>query len=135
QDRARKAGHRKALLARDTDGRSHQVHPGVGGGARHRVSRLKTLTDEYQQLRARLQQGGGAERIKRQHDQGKLTARERVAALLDKDGPWFEVGLLVAYDQYDGQAPAAGVVTGVGRVGGRAAVVVANDATVKAGSW
>jgi len=97
--------------------------------------RLKTLTDEYKQLRARLEQAGGAERIKRQHDQGKLTARERVGALLDKDGPWFEIGLLVAYDQYDGQAPAAGVVTGLGRIDGRPVVVVANDATVKAGSW
>ncbi len=99
------------------------------------MSRIKTLSDEYTHLRARLEQGGGAERIKRQHDQGKLTARERVAGLLDKDGPWLEVGLLVAYDQYDGQAPAAGVVTGLGRVGGRPVVVVANDATVKAGSW
>jgi 3-methylcrotonyl-CoA carboxylase beta subunit len=99
------------------------------------VSRLKSLNDEYRQLRARLEQGGGAERIKRQHDQGKLTARERIAALLDRDGPWVEVGLLVAWDQYDGQAPAAGVVTGLGRVGGRPVVVVANDATVKAGSW
>jgi len=99
------------------------------------VSRLKTLSDEYKKLRARLEQGGGAERIKRQHDQGKLTARERVTALLDKDGPWVEIGLLVAYDQYDGQAPGAGVVTGLGRIGGRAVVVVANDATVKAGSW
>jgi 3-methylcrotonyl-CoA carboxylase beta subunit len=99
------------------------------------VSRLKTLTEEYQRLRARLEQGGGPERIKRQHDQGKLTARERVAALLDKGGPWVEIGLLVAYDQYDGQAPAAGVVTGLGRVGTRPVVVVANDATVKAGSW
>ncbi len=99
------------------------------------MSRLKTLSDEYQTLRARLEQGGGAERIKRQHDQGKLTARERVTALLDKDGPWFEIGLLVAWDQYDGQAPAAGVVTGLGRISGRPVVVVANDATVKAGSW
>jgi acetyl-CoA carboxylase carboxyltransferase component len=99
------------------------------------VSRLKTLSDEYKKLRSRLEQGGGAERIKRQHDQGKLTARERVAGLLDRDGPWVEIGLLVAWDQYDGQAPAAGVVTGLGRVGGRAVVVVANDATVKAGSW
>ena len=97
--------------------------------------RLKTLSEEYEQLRTRLEQGGGAERIKRQHDQGKLTARERVAALLDKDGPWVEIGLLVAWDQYDGQAPSAGVVTGLGRVGGRPVVVVANDATVKAGSW
>ncbi len=99
------------------------------------MSRLKTLSDEYRKLRARLEQGGGAERIKRQHDQGKLTARERVAALLDNDGPWVEIGLLVAWDQYDEQAPAAGVVTGLGRVGGRPVVVVANDATVKAGSW
>src|SRR2546430_16566851 len=53
----------------------------------------------------------------------------------DKDGPWLEVGLLVAYDQYDGQAPAAGVVTGLGRIAGRPTGVVANDATVKAGSW
>ncbi len=95
------------------------------------MSRLKTLNDEYQTLRGRLEQGGGAERIKRQHDQGKLTARERVAALLDPDGPWIEIGLLVAWDQYDGQAPAAGVVTGVGRVGGRPVVVVANDATCR----
>ena len=99
------------------------------------MSRLKTLSDEYQKLRARLEQAGGAERIKKQHDQGKLTARERVAGLLDPDGPWVEIGLLVAWDQYDQQAPAAGVVTGLGRIGGRPVVVVANDATVKAGSW
>ena len=100
-----------------------------------RTGRLQTLTDEYRALKARLEQGGGADRVRRQHEQGKLTARERVAALLDPDGPWFEIGLLVAYDAYDGQAPAAGVVTGLGRVAGRPAVVVANDATVKAGSW
>jgi acetyl-CoA carboxylase carboxyltransferase component len=99
------------------------------------VSRLKTLTAEYQELRARLEQGGGPERARRQHEQGKLTARERIAGLLDPGGPWLEVGLLVAYDQYDGQAPAAGVVTGLGRIEGRPVVVVANDATVKAGSW
>ncbi len=93
------------------------------------------MTNEYRDLKARLEQGGGAEKVRRQHDQGKLTARERVAALLDRGGPWLEVGLLVAYDQYDGQAPAAGVVTGVGTIGGRPLVVVANDATVKAGSW
>jgi acetyl-CoA carboxylase carboxyltransferase component len=99
------------------------------------VSRLKTLTAEYRDLKARLEQGGGPDKIKRQHDQKKLTARERVTRLLDEGGPWLEVGLLVAYDQYDGQAPGAGVVTGVGRVHGRPVVVVANDATVKAGSW
>jgi acetyl-CoA carboxylase carboxyltransferase component len=99
------------------------------------VSRLQTLSDEYRALRARLEQGGGPEKVRRQHEQGKLTARERIAALLDEGGPWLEIGLLVAWDQYDGQAPAAGVVTGLGRIGGRPVVVVANDATVKAGSW
>jgi 3-methylcrotonyl-CoA carboxylase beta subunit len=99
------------------------------------VSRLRTLTAEYRELKARLEQGGGPERVRRQHEQGKLTARERVAKLLDPDGEWFELGLLIAYDHYDGQAPAAGVVTGLGRVNGRPTVVVANDATVKAGSW
>ena len=99
------------------------------------MSRLQTLSDEYRELRARLEQGGGPDKVRRQHEQGKLTARERVSALLDEGGPWLEVGLLVAWDQYDGQAPAAGVVTGLGRIGGRPVVVVANDATVKAGSW
>ncbi len=98
------------------------------------VSRLRTLTDEYHALKARLEQGGGPDKIRRQHDQGKLTARERVTRLLDPQGRWLEIGLLVAHDQYDGQAPSAGVVTGLGQIGGRAVVVVANDATVKAGS-
>jgi acetyl-CoA carboxylase carboxyltransferase component len=81
------------------------------------LRRLRTLTAEYRDLAARLEQGGGADKIRRQHDQGKLTARERVARLLDPGAGWFEIGLLVAYDQYDGQAPAAGVVTGLGRDG------------------
>ncbi len=98
-------------------------------------TRLRRLSREVEELRARLQEGGGADRVQRQHDQGKLTARERVERLLDPGGTWFEVGLLVAYDLYDGAAPGAGVVTGVGRVEGREVVVVANDATVKAGSW
>jgi len=99
------------------------------------MSRLKTLTDEYRELRVRLELGGGPDKVRRQHEQGKLTARERIIALLDRDAEWLEIGLLVASDQYDGQAPAAGVVTGLGRIAGRPVVVVANDATVKAGSW
>ncbi|MFY9556437.1 MAG: acyl-CoA carboxylase subunit beta [Blastocatellia bacterium] len=86
-------------------------------------------------LEDRLRQGGGPERIEREHRKGKLTARERVEMLLDRDSHFQEIGLLVAYDLYDGQAPAAGVVTAIGRIAGREAVVVANDATVKAGSW
>jgi 3-methylcrotonyl-CoA carboxylase beta subunit len=98
-------------------------------------SRLRALTEEYRSLAARLQEGGGAARIAKMHQQGKLAPRERVQQLLDPDTPWLELGLLVAYDRYDGQAPGAGVITGVGVVEGREVVVVANDATVKAGSW
>ena len=98
-------------------------------------SRLRELTDTYRELAERIRQGGGPDRIRRQHDQGKLPARERTTRLCDPDTPWLELGLLVAYDQYEGQAPAAGVITGVGVVRGRPVVVVANDATVKAGSW
>ena len=98
-------------------------------------SRLRALTDEYRDLARTLEGGGGAERVARMHAQGKLSPRERVRRLLDPGSPWFEVGLLIAYDRYDGQAPGAGVITGVGRVEGRECVVVANDATVKAGSW
>src|SRR2546426_4406917 len=97
--------------------------------------RLRELTAELKRLEEKLRLGGGAEKIERQHKQGKLTARERIDLLLDKDSYAQEIGLLVAYDQYDGGAPAAGVVTVVGQVEHREVVLVANDATVKAGSW
>ncbi len=99
------------------------------------TSRLRELGAELLELEERLRQGGGAERIARQHKQGKLTARERIERLCDEGALFVEIGLLVAYDQYDGQAPGAGVVTGLGVVASRPTVVVANDATVKAGSW
>jgi 3-methylcrotonyl-CoA carboxylase beta subunit len=99
------------------------------------TSRLHALTEETRKLEAQLRLGGGLDKIERQHSQGKLTARERIAALCDANSRIIEIGLLVAYDQYDGQAPAAGVVTTLGIVHGREVVIVANDATVKAGSW
>jgi acetyl-CoA carboxylase carboxyltransferase component len=105
------------------------------GPATKEPTRLRELTDQLQQLEDRLRIGGGPDKIDRQHQQGKLTARERIELLLDKNSYMQEIGLLVAYDQYDGGAPGAGVVTVVGRVEGREVVVVANDATVKAGSW
>jgi 3-methylcrotonyl-CoA carboxylase beta subunit len=100
-----------------------------------KTRRLRLLTEEFQQLESRLRLGGGPEKIDRQHQQGKLTARERIDLLLDQNTNAQEIGLLVAYDQYDGGAPGAGVVTMLGYVEGREVVVVANDATVKAGSW
>src|SRR6185436_4551690 len=98
--------------------------------------RLRELTHELHQLEQRLRAGGGPDKIEKQHKQGKLTARERIDLLLDRDSYQQEIGLLVAYDQYKagdrsqetgvrrnedevGQAPGAGVVTTVGRVAGR----------------
>jgi 3-methylcrotonyl-CoA carboxylase beta subunit len=97
--------------------------------------RLRALTTELRQLEERLRQGGGPDRIERQHAQGKLTARERIALILDPRTLLLEIGLLVAHDSYEGQAPGAGVVTGIGWVQDRPVVIIANDATVKAGSW
>ena len=100
-----------------------------------RLAHMRHLVEQLAKLEARLREGGGAVRIEKQHRAGKMTARERIAALLDPAAPFLEIGLLIAYDHYDGQAPAAGVITGVGKVEGRPAVIVANDATVKAGAW
>ena len=98
-------------------------------------NRLRGLSDEVRALETKLREAGGAKRLEKLHRQGKLSARERVELLRDNGSSMLEIGLLVAYDQYEGQAPAAGVVTAIVRVHGRETVVVANDATVKAGSW
>lgn len=92
------------------------------------------------QLKSRLEKiylGGGEKRIEKQHKQGKLTARERIDYLLDKDKPRLEIGALAAYGMYEeeGGCPSAGVVVVMGYVSGRQCIVVANDATVKAGAW
>jgi acetyl-CoA carboxylase carboxyltransferase component len=96
---------------------------------------MRHLVEQIQTLEARLREGGGQARIDRQHQSGKMTARERITALSDPASRFLEIGLLIAYDRYDGQAPSAGIVTGLGRIEGRPAVIVANDATVKAGAW
>ncbi len=103
--------------------------------AKQSSKRLQELTAELRELEEKLRLGGGPDKVERQHKQGKLTARERIELLLDENSYAQEIGLLVAYDQYDGAAPGAGVVTVVGKVQDREVVVVANDATVKAGSW
>ena len=100
-----------------------------------REGHMRLLVEQLHKLERHLREGGGVARIERQHRAGKMTARERISALLDPGGQFLEVGLLIAYDRYDGQAPAAGVVTGLGKIEGRPAVIVANDATVKAGAW
>ncbi|MFV0389326.1 MAG: acyl-CoA carboxylase subunit beta [Pyrinomonadaceae bacterium] len=97
--------------------------------------RLSELTEEYLRLAERLKLGGGEAKINSTHAKGKLTARERCELLFDKGAYRQEIGLLVAYDEYEGKAPAAAVVTVVGKIRGRECVVVANDATIKAGAW
>ena len=85
----------------------------------------------------KVQQGGGQKKIDAQHEKGKLTARERIRYLLDKGSEFLEIGTFAGegmYEEYGG-CPGGGVVTGIGYVGGRQCVVVANDATVKAGAW
>src|SRR6266699_2485262 len=99
------------------------------------AANMSHLVDQLHRLEERLRAGGGPARIEKQHRAGKLTARERIAGLLDPGACFQEIGLLVAHDKYEGQAPGAGVVTGLGKIEGRPAVFVANDATVKAGAW
>lgn len=90
----------------------------------------------YEEHARAIRQGGGAAALRKQHDKGKLSARERVAALVD-EGSFFELGLWAGDQLYPkhGAVPAAGTVMGIGRIQGRLAMVVANDATVKAGAW
>lgn len=100
--------------------------------------------DQYKQLVSQLQAktkkvrlGGGEKKIDEQHQKGKLTARERIAYLIDKGSEFLEIGLFAGEGMYKevGGCPSAGVVSGIGYIHGRQCVVVANDATVKAGAW
>jgi 3-methylcrotonyl-CoA carboxylase beta subunit len=97
------------------------------------VDRLTEIKNEEQQIR----QGGGTKAIEAQHKKNRLTARERIAKLIDAKTEFFELGLYAAHDMYQewGGAPAAGTITGLARVSGRQAMIIANDATVKAGAF
>src|SRR4051812_8749810 len=97
---------------------------------------MKDLIDKLRREEATIKQGGGPKAVARQHEKGRLTARERITRLLDPEVPFFELALWAAWGLYRewGGAPSAGVVTGVGTVSGRRVMVIANDATVKAGA-
>jgi 3-methylcrotonyl-CoA carboxylase beta subunit len=105
--------------------------------ARANRSGMEALLLSLQQQEETLRQGGGAKAIEAQHGKKRLTARERLDLLLDPGEEFLELGLFAAYGMYEewGGAPAAGVVTGLGRVAGRLVMVIANDATVKAGAF
>jgi len=93
------------------------------------------LAKELEERQATVAQGGGAKAIERHVSRGKLFVRDRIAELLDPDSAFMELSGLAAYNLYDNEAPSAGVVTGIGKVEGRSVMIVANDATVKGGTY
>ncbi len=99
--------------------------------------RMVDLVSEIKNEEEVIRQGGGAKAIESQHKKGRLTARERIARLIDPSTPFFELAIYAAYEMYAewGGAPAAGTLTGLGRVAGRLTMIIANDATVKAGAF
>ena len=97
--------------------------------------RMEALVAELRERTGLVAKGGGAAAMERHRGRGKLPARERIDLLCDPDSAFLELGALAAWDLYDGQAPGAGIVTGIGVVEGRECVIVANDATVKGGSY
>ena len=97
--------------------------------------RMEELVGELRERTAQVARGGGEKALEKHRSRGKLTARERVDRLLDPDSAFLELSALAAWDVYDGQAPAAGIVTGIGVIEGRECVIVANDATVKGGTY
>jgi acetyl-CoA carboxylase carboxyltransferase component len=101
------------------------------------TSKLQSVTNEFLAQEATIREGGGSKAIERQHAKNRLTARERIDRLVDPGSFFQELGLWAAFEMYKehGGAPAAGVVTGIGRVQGRLHMVIANDATVKAGAF
>ena len=100
-----------------------------------RKARMVEFVDELRDRTARVAQGGGKKAVERHRSRGKLTARERIDRLLDPDTAFLELNALAAWELYDDQAPSAGIVTGIGVIESRDCVIVANDATVKGGSY
>ena len=98
-------------------------------------ARMEALVAELRERTTIVRQGGGPRYLQRHREQGKLPVRERIDKLLDPGSPFLELSALAAWEMYDNDAPSAGVVTGVGRVSGREVLIVANDATVKGGTY
>ncbi len=96
---------------------------------------MKRLVDEWRERVAIVKAGGGPEAVERHKSRGKMTARERIDALIDPGSSFLELSTLAAWDMYDNAAPGAGIVTGIGVVSGQECMIVANDATVKGGTY
>jgi len=104
-------------------------------GFQANASRMTALVGELREQLERAKAGGGERYLQRHREQGKLPVRERIERLLDRGSPLLELSPLAAWDMYDSEAPGAGLVTGIGRVSGREVLIVANDATVKGGTY
>jgi acetyl-CoA carboxylase carboxyltransferase component len=100
-----------------------------------RRARMEVLVAELRERTAQVARGGGEKALEKHRSRGKLTARERIDRLVDPDSAFLELSALAAWDVYEGQAPSAGIVTGIGTIEGRECVLVANDATVKGGTY
>jgi acetyl-CoA carboxylase carboxyltransferase component len=100
-----------------------------------RRQRMEALVAQLRERTAQVASGGGVRAVERHRSRGKLPARERIDRLVDPGSAFLELNALAAWDVYEGQAPSAGIVTGIGVIEGRECVVVANDATVKGGSY
>lgn len=94
-----------------------------------------SLLDEYREVTKQNTRGGSPGTVKRHKERGKLLARERINLLVDPNTPFLELSSLAAYNQYDNQFPSAGIVTGIGVIHGRETIIIANDATVKGGTY
>jgi|DewCreStandDraft_5_1066085.scaffolds.fasta_scaffold00330_56 acetyl-CoA carboxylase carboxyltransferase component len=102
---------------------------------REHAAAMRGLVEELRARLAVVRQGGGEEQMRRHRSRGKLPVRERIERLIDPGTPFLEFSALAAWDMYDNEAPSAGIVTGIGVVSGRQCVIVANDATVKGGTY
>ncbi len=102
---------------------------------RENAAWMRGLVEELRERESVVRAGGGPRSVDRHHGRGKLLARERIERMLDPDSPFLELSPLAANGMYGDEAPGAGIVTGIGRVAGREIAVVANDATVKGGSY
>src|SRR5471032_199668 len=105
------------------------------GDFERRTAQMQALVEELRERSARIAAGGGEKAIERHRARGKMLARERIDRLVDPGTAFLELNALAAWEIYDGQAPSAGIVTGIGVVEGRECMIVANDATVKGGSY
>ncbi len=103
--------------------------------ARASTDAMRALVSDLRQLAERVREGGGEVSRKRHLSRGKLLPRDRIRALIDPASPFLEIGQLAGHAMYNGEVPSAGIITGIGRIAGRECVVVANDATVKGGTY